>query len=264
MFLGGILLFLVAPFIVIIVGSLAGGAREYIAFPPRSLSLQWYLRIPGRYLSAFQTSLIVALAVSGVAAVLGSLAAFAIVRGTHPGRALVQALFSSPLQIPHIVVGVAVLQFYYLLVQRWGVDLLGTMSGLIAAHVVVTVPYVIGSVVAVLTGFNVALEEAALNLGASRISTLRRVTLPIIAPGVIVGALYAFIMSFGNVPISLFLVKPGVTTLPVEVFFGIEFDFNPSLLALSTIVVLFSVSLVMLLQRIVGLDLLRAPAQRGG
>jgi putative spermidine/putrescine transport system permease protein len=124
---------------------------------------------------------------------------------------------------------------------------------------------VIGATVAVLQRFDARLEEAALSLGASRWSTFRRVTLPVIMPGVYTGALYAFMLSFTDVPVVLFLAGPGFTTFPVEVFHTFQFDFNPTVLASSTLVMLFSLGVLLLIQRVVGLDaLLRSGGVAGG
>jgi ABC-type spermidine/putrescine transport system permease subunit II len=115
---------------------------------------------------------------------------------------------------------------------------------------------VVGTVGAVLHRFNPRLEEAALSLGATRWSAFRRVTLPIILPGVYAGVLYAFIVSFGDIPVSLFLASPRYTTFPVEIFHSIEFDFSPAVLAISTLIVLISLAILWVVQRIVGLDVL--------
>ena len=132
----------------------------------------------------------------------------------------------------------------------------GTFLGLVLAHIFLTTPYAIGTVGAVLQRFNLNLEEAALSLGASRWATFRRVTLPIVMPGIYAGALYAFIVSFGDVPVSLFLASPRYTTFPVEIFHSMEFDFNPAMLALSTLIIFFSLGVLWLIQRLVSLDVL--------
>jgi len=178
-----------------------------------------------------------------------------LVRGNYPGKGLLKAFFSSPLQIPLIVLGVIFLQYYVLVGGKLNIRLTDTYLGLILAHVIITFPFVLGTVGSVLERFDTALEEAALVHGASKWSTFRRVTLPIITPGIYAGALYAFINSFGNVPVSLFLIGSNITTLPVEIFYALEFDFSPAILALSTLTVVFSVVLVQLIQRLTGFGL---------
>jgi putative spermidine/putrescine transport system permease protein len=120
-------------------------------------------------------------------------------------------------------------------------------------------PYVIGPIVAVLQRFNMRLEEAALIHGASRWSTLRRITLPVIMPGIYVGALYAFMISFADLPVSMMLAGTGYRPFPVELFQAMDYDFNPALLAVSTIIIAFSIVAMLAVQRLVGLQaLLRA------
>ncbi len=249
-------LFLIAPVIVIAIGSLADPDTHYVEFPPKSLSFAWYARIPAEFGPAFLNSIYVAIAASTLSSVIGVLAAFGLVRGRFFGVNLVRGLLMSPLQVPHIVLGVVFLQFYLFVGSETGVRLLGTYTGLIVAHVIFTFPYVVGTVAPVLERFDRALEEAAISLGASKFSTFRRVTIPIIAPGVFAGGLFAFIMSFGDVPVSVFIVNSGLNTLAVAIFQAIEFDYSPAILALSTLIVVFSTVVVVITQKIAGLEVL--------
>lgn len=248
--------FLVAPVIVIAIGSLADPDTHYVEFPPKSLSLAWYTRIPAEFGAAFLNSVYVAAAASVISSAIGILAAFGLVRGQFFGVTFVRGLLMSPLQVPHIVLGVVFLQFYLFIGSEIGVRPLGTYTGLIIAHVIFTFPYVVGTVVPVLERFDCALEEAAVSLGASKFSTFRRVTIPIIAPAVFAGGLFAFIMSFGDVPVSVFIVNSGLNTLAVAIFQAIEFDYSPAILALSTLVVIFSMIVVVITQKIAGLEVL--------
>ena len=154
----------------------------------------------------------------------------------------------------HVVTGIAFLQTYYLIGGLTGVSLRATYAGLVAGHVFLATPYAIGSIMAVLTRLNGRLEEAAGSLGASPWRVFRRVTLPIILPGVYGGALYAFIVSFGEVPVALFLGGPGRTTFPVELFASMQFDFSPAILAISTIMLALSFIALIVIQRFIGLD----------
>lgn len=249
-------LILVAPALVIAIGSLADPDVHYVEFPPRSLSLAWFTRIPHEFGAAFLNSAYVAAVASVVSTGVGVLAAFGLVRGRFRGEGFVRSLLMSPLQVPHIVLGVVFLQFYLYVGSVTGVRLLGTYTGLIIAHVIFTFPYVVGTVAPVLERFDRGLEEAAISLGASKFSTLRRVTIPIIAPAVFAGGLFAFIMSFGDVPVSVFIVNSGLNTLAVAIFQAIEFDYSPAILALSTLVVIFSTIIVVITQKIAGLDVL--------
>jgi len=247
--------FVLAPLVLVLVASLAGGQTHYVVFPPTSLSFEWYLRLPVAYLRPALTSVAVALGACLVSMVLGVLAAFGLVRGRLPGRNLLRAYFNAPLQIPFVVTGIVFLQFYYALYGLVGVRVLGSVWGLLGVHVFITLPYMIGTVGAVLERFDPSLEEAALTLGASRWSTLRRVTLPVIKPGIIAGALYAFVVSFGDVPASMFVVSEQTMTLPVRLFYAVEFDYTPALLALCSVVVVLSLALIFGMQRVLGLDL---------
>ncbi len=257
-----VIVFLLVPLIVVMVSSFSAAGREYVHFPPSGFSLFWYTRIPKQFFVAFLNSIIIGFVASLISMVLGVTAAMSLVRGNYPGRSLLKAFFTSPLQIPLIVLGVIFLQYYFILGERLSVRLVDTFLGLILAHVIITFPFVLGTVGSVLERFDIALEEAALVHGASKWSTFKRVTLPNIMPGIYAGGLYAFINSFGNVPVSLFLIGSNITTLPVEIFYALEFDFSPAMLALSTLTVVFSVVLVQLIQRFTGFGLLRN--MRGG
>lgn len=255
--------FLFAPLIVVAGASLAGGDRPYVTFPPDRLSLEWYARIPSRYAETLGISVLLALATALCAILLAVPAALALVRGRFPGREAVALLLRAPLQIPFVVVGIAFLQLYYALGNTIGINPRGGFVGLLLGHVFLTTPYALGTVTAVLQRFNPRLEEAARTLGATPWRTFRGVTLPLIMPGVYAGALYAFIVSFGEVPVALFLAGPGATTFPVELFSSLQFDFNPSLLAVSTLILVVSLAVIVLFQRIIGIDALtRATAGR--
>lgn len=257
---GSVYLFLLAPVIVVIGASFDGGAsvagRAFLNFPPENLSLYWYQNISPRLYHALWVSCSVAFVAATVGTILGVPAALGLVRGRFPGKTLIAALFRAPLQIPFIVIGLAFLQTYYLISDFIDISLNGTFIGLAIGHIFVATPYVVGSVGAVLQRFNPSIEEAAMILGANRWRTFRRVTLPIIMPGVYGGALFAFMVSFGDVPISLFLAGAQYTTLPLEIFHSMEFDFDAAILAISTQIVFASLVLLWLIQRVVGLDVL--------
>ncbi len=248
-------IFLLSPLVVVVGASLHRGTRyTVVKFPPEDLSLYWYTQIPDAHWEALTLSFGLAFMASMLACVVGIPAALGLVRSNIPLKGLFSSIFRAPLQIPSIVTGVAFLQMYYLFGDLTGLYVNGTFAGLLLGHLFVGIPYVVGTVGAVLQRFDTRLEEAAQSLGAGRITTFRRVTLPVIMPGVYAGGLYAFMVSFGDVPISIFLSAPGFVTFPVELFYGMENDFNPSVLASSTLVILFSLGLLLLMQRIVGLE----------
>jgi putative spermidine/putrescine transport system permease protein len=256
-------IFLLSPMIVVIGASFHGGSYyTAVRFPPEDPSLQWYAKIPRAQFEALSLSF----AIGGLAAlgacIIGIPAALGIVRGRLPGRALISSLFRAPLQIPAIVTGIAFLQLYYLFGDATGLYLQGTFLGLYLGHLFVATPYVVGTVTATLQRFDMRLEEAALSLGASRWSTFRRVTLPVIKPGVYAGSLYAFMVSFGDVPVSIFLTAPGYVTYPVELFFSMENDFDPSIMASASLVIFFCLLALLGMQKLIGLDTLLRSGSR--
>ena len=257
---GLVYLFLLAPVIVVAGASFDGGksvaGRAFLQFPPSDLTFYWYGQIQPRLWDALGVSVAVATVAAIVGTIIGVPAALGIVRGNMPGKTLITSLFRAPLQIPFIVIGIAFLQTYYFVADVAGFGLQGTFAGLALGHVFVATPYVVGSVGATLQRFNISLEEAALSLGADRWTTFRRITLPIIMPGIYAGALFAFMVSFGDVPISLFLASATYTTLPLEIFHGMEFDFDAAVLAISTVVLFGSLVVLYFIQRLVGLDVL--------
>lgn len=254
--------FLLAPFVVVTVASFEGSQSLFYNFPPRQFSLAWYWQIPPKYFHALGVSFVVATVASLIAALIGTVGALGIVRGRVRGKEMIQAWFRLPLQVPFVVTGVVFLQFYYQLTDVIGVNLAGTLWGLIIAHVFVTVPYSVGAVSSVLARVDTQLEEAAESLGAAAWSRFWRVTFPLIRPGIFAGILYAFIISFGDVPVAVFLAGPESVTFPVEIFQSLQFDFNPAVLAISALVVIFSLALILVMQRVVGLDIVLRTGQR--
>lgn len=258
-FIGGVLAFLLLPLLVVAGASLGSGDVPYVSFPPHRLSLYWYANVPARYWDAVGVSLIVAAGTAVVSCALAIPAALGLVRARFAAKPVIALLLRAPLQIPYVVVGIAFLQTYYLIAGASGLQLRATYSGLILGHTFLATPYAIGSIVAVLSRFNIRLEDAASSLGATPWRVFRRVTLPIILPGVYAGALYAFIVSFGEVPVALFLGGPGRTTFPVEMFASMQFDFSPALLAVSTVMLLVSFLVLLVVQHLLGVDALMRP-----
>ncbi len=161
----------------------------------------------------------------------GVAASFALTRRRVRGPGAIAAVLNAPLVFPGVVVGVALLQFYAL------VHVNGTLIGLAVAHMVITVPYVVRAVTASLYGLDPEIEHAARVLGASGPVAFFTVTLPLIRPGVAAGALFSFIVSFDNVPVSIFLLGAGQMTLPVKIFTAIEYGVDPSIAAVSTMLI---------------------------
>jgi putative spermidine/putrescine transport system permease protein len=249
---------LFAPLVVVVGASFDGTQGGFLNFPPHHVSLVWYRSLPFDYVRALMLSCGLGVSAAAISVVLGIAAALGLVRGRLPGKALIAALLRAPLQIPAVVIGLGFLQFYYLLGSSIGLYPNGTFAGLLIGHVFITLPFVIGAVAAVLQRFSASLEEAAISLGATQWRTFRLVTLPIILPGVWSGALYAFIVSFGDVPVSMLLAGEHTAPFPVAIFNAMQFDFNPAILAISTLVLVGSCLLIWLLQRVLGLNALTA------
>jgi putative spermidine/putrescine transport system permease protein len=240
-------LFLLAPILIVLLISV--DTQSTMSFPPQGFSLQWYRAIWDNeaFTNGFKVSLFVALGVACVATILGVLSSLALSRYSFPGRASLSAFFLSPLLVPAIVLGLA------LLLVLDPIGLTGTYPGLIIAHLAVTVPYIIRTTSMSLMTLNRSCEEAARTLGASSLTTFRRVTLPLVLPGVLSGFVIAFIISFDEAVISLFVVRGDVTTLPVEIFNYVETRTDPQIAALSVVLILISLLVVIVLERAMGL-----------
>ena len=248
------------PIIIVVGASVDPGSyiesRAFLTFPPRGFSLQWYLNIHPR----LWQSLWVSVSMASISAVFGLLigvpAALGLIRCNWRGKIFMGALLRAPLQIPFIVIGVAFLQAYHLAADVFHINFVGSFTGLVLGHVFVASPYVISAVGVQLQRFNPSMEEAALIHGASRMRTFMRITLPIIMPGIYAGGLYAFLISFGDVTISLFLAGPDTTPFPVQVLHTITQDFDPTVPAMASLVCIGSLFVLLAVQKLVGLDIL--------
>ncbi len=178
----------------------------------------------------------------GVPAVMG------LHRHDFPGRKLFRAFLMSPLVLPTIVTGVALLQFYYL------INMDAPLTGLLIGHVLITVPYVIRTVGAGLVGMDPAIEEAANSLGAGVARTLLKVTLPAMAPSIMAAMIFVFITSFDQATVSIFLSGPDMMPLPVRIYSYIDFAVDPMVAAVSTLLIIFAFGIIALLQKLLGLD----------
>lgn len=251
-----VLLFLVAPIIVIM--PLSFNAEPYFSYPMPGASLQWYEDFFGndRWQSALKTSMLLAVLVTIVSTTLGTLAALGLSRSNLPGRALILGMLISPMIVPVIITAVAVF-FVYARFGGWtGIPLLGTLTGLVMAHTVLATPFVVITVTSTLTGFDWSLARAAQSLGAAPLTVFRKVILPLIAPGVVSGALFAFVTSFDEVVIALFISSAEQRTLPKQMFSGIRDQISPTITAAATVLVIFSTLLL------VGAELMRRRSER--
>jgi len=228
--------FLVAPLLIGAINSLGDGVLA--VFPPKHFSASAYRSIPGHWWQAIATSAGVSFAASWLAVLLGTLAAWGLVRGRmrRGWRAISEAVLRSPVQAPALVSGVSFMLFYIWLRNRIGWDALGNGVGLVLAHAAYTLPFVLAVVGARLATFDATLEDAAMGLGASRTQTFFRVTLPVLLPAIMTGGLFSFLISFDNLPLSLFMVNAGIELFPVELFNGITFEVTRVIYAVATIV----------------------------
>ncbi len=226
-----ILLYLLAPVIVVV--ATAFTTTAYPVFPPQGFTLQWFEKFLSmtEFTDAVQRSAMLATASTLVATALGTFSALALARYRFRGREAISAFMLSPILFPTIVLGLALLVFYSY------IGLQGSFLGLVAAHSVLTTPFVIRLVMASLTEFDPAVEEAARNLGAGWWRTFLQVTLPLIRPGVLAGAVFAFIISFDELVVTLFLAGPDMTTLPVRIYTFVEFSSEPTISAISTLLI---------------------------
>ncbi|UVE17380.1 ABC transporter permease [Pseudomonas sp. LS44] len=241
-FCGLLLLFLVLPVLVIV--PLSFNAGTFLVYPIQEFSLRWYEDFfsSAEWMRSLKNSLIVAPAATLLAMVFGTLAAIGLTRGEFRGKALIMSLVISPMVVPVVIVGVA----SYLAFAPLGFG--NSYLALILVHAVLGVPFVIITVSATLQGFNYNLVRAAASLGATPTTAFFRVTLPLIAPGVISGALFAFATSFDEVVVTLFLAGPEQATLPRQMFSGIRENLSPTIAAAATLLIGFSIVLLLTLE----------------
>jgi putative spermidine/putrescine transport system permease protein len=237
-----VLAYLLLPILVIM--PLSFSSSSFLAYPMPGWSLQWYenLFTSPDWTRAAKNSFIVAPAATLVATVLGTLTAVGLSRTNFPGKGLLMSLLIAPMVVPVVVVAVAC----YLFFARLGLS--DSYTGLILVHAALGAPFVVTTVLATLQGFNHNLVRASLSLGAGPLETFFRVTLPVIAPGVISGALFAFATSFDEVVVTLFIAGPEQATLPRQMFTGIRENINPTIAAAATLLIIFTTSLMGVLE----------------
>lgn len=236
------LIFLLLPIFAIV--PLSFSDSTLLLYPIPSFSFKWYgaLFHSDEWIRAAKNSFIVAPSATLIATVLGTLAAAGLHRIEFHGKGLLMAILISPMIVPLVVVGVGI----YLFFAPYG--LTSSYIGLILAHAALGAPFVLTTVSATLQGFNENLVRASYSLGASPLHTFFKITLPIIAPGVIAGALFAFATSFDEIVVTLFLAGPEQTTLPRQMFTGIRENINPIIAAVATILIIFSTTLLLTLE----------------
>jgi len=248
--------FILAP--IVIVCAVAFTPEGYLSLPTHGLSLRWFKAIADypEFVRAFRDSLWLAALSSTIAVLLSVPAALAIARYRFAGRDAVLAFFMSPLMIPPVVLGIAFLRFFTV------IGLGGTFIGLVVSHIVIVMPFALRLVLAAATGLDRAVEHAAVSLGAGPFTMFRRVTLPLIVPGIVSGWVLAFITSFDEVTMTVFIASPSTTTLPVRMFLYIQDNIDPLVTSVSAALIFLTALLMIALDRLYGLDRLFVGAGR--
>ena len=247
LFVAVTVVFLLAPLAVVAGASVS--ESQFLGFPPSGFSLRWYAEIfeSTKYVAPILTSLQLGVAVTLTTAILGTAAAIAVHRGRLPGSAVVAGLFLSPLILPTIIFAIGLL-------MAWSTYADGpSFAALWLGHTMITLPYVLRTVLAVLHDSDPFLEEAARTMGANSVQRLWFVVLPQCLPGLAAGAFFAFNISFDEAVISLFLRQPGLTTLPIQIYSELEFSPDPSVAAVSTLMILVTVLLIAVIERLFGI-----------
>lgn len=242
---GLVFLFMFTP--LIFVSWVSVFQNEVVTFPPQGYTLRWFGNAwtNPAFLNGFLTSIQVGLFSMLAGLALGVPASFAIVRGRFPGREALNAFLASPLIVPGIVAGTAI-YIYFVQLELWtGVRAIATLPGFVLAHVALTIPWTVRLVSASLVGVDRSIEEAASNLGARPLTTFRRITLPMMRPGLVAAGIFSFIVSFTDLEMSLFLVGPGRSTLQIAMLQYLEWKFDPTVAAVSVVqIALIGVGLV--------------------
>lgn len=246
-----IFFFLVMPIVVIV--PLSFNAQPYftftaemLSFDPEGYSLRWYrdFLTSDEWLTGIRNSFVIAIASTALATTLGTIAALGLSRSYIPGRNALMALLISPMVVP-LIISAAGMYFFYS-----SIGLVATFPGIILAHTALGTPFVIIAVTATLVGFDQTLIRAAATCGADPTTTFFRVIMPLIAPGVISGALFAFITSLDEIVIVYFIAGPNQTTVPLKMFSGIREEISPTILAVASILVGISILLLTTLELI--------------
>lgn len=214
--------------------------QEIPSFPPEGYSLRWFKAIldQPKFVDGFSMSFQVGVLATAIGLLIGVPAALAVVRHQFRLRAALSNLLLMPLIVPGVVLGTAMYVFQVEAENGLDVDVIGTFYALVAGHVVIVIPWVVRLVTASLAGVDRSIEEAAQNLGANAYVTFWRITLPAIRPGIVAGALFGFVTSFGNLEMSLFLCGPGRTTLPIVVLQYLEWKIDPTIASVSVVQIL--------------------------
>jgi putative spermidine/putrescine transport system permease protein len=228
--------------------------EKLILFPPHAYTLDWYGQIPATFGASIWTSLRLGIAATAGSLLLGVPAGIGLSRHRFRGKTLISTLLLAPITVPGIALGLAVYIVLVFVDINAETSLTGSLAGLVAAHVMITTPWVVRLCLASLATHDRAAEEAAASLGAHPLTVILRVTLPAMRPGIIAGGLFAFVISFENLELALFLSSPGVTTLPMAVLQYLEYHIDPLVAAVAVAQTAGIAVVLLLLDRFVRLS----------
>lgn len=250
------LAFLALPLAVIIASSMT--TTEYLSFPPQGLTLKWYGAVlaDNAYMMSFATSTLLAVCATALGVLIAIPSALLLARHDFPGKTLLAAVLAAPLVLPYLVLGSALLQFTGYL------GFAQTFWALLVGHVLIVTPFILKSLSVVLTRDHLDFERASADLGASPWITFRKITLPLIKPGLISGAIFGFITSWINVELSMFNTTAALNTIPVQLFNYVQYSVDPSIAAVSAITIFISIVVITLVDFLVGLDVFSNKQQR--
>lgn len=257
-YLAAMAAFLLLPQLVVVV--VAFSTSDFVSFPPPGYSLGWFGKVLSdpSFMRPLWNSLVLGVQASLVAAVLAVPASIALVRHRFAGARAMQAFLLSPLSMPALILAIGLLFF----LSRIGLG--NTYAGLLIGHVVIVLPYLVRTIVAVYSACDPSLEEAASTLGARPLSTLWRVTLPMLTPALFAGGIFAFLISFDEVAVSLLLSNAGSITLPVSILSYLVYNYDPAVAAISVLKMVIVVVALVVTDRLFGLENLTMPASKEG
>ena len=245
-----VMLFLIAPLVVIVIASFTPTA--VVVFPPKGFSLKWYENIfssSTHFMEGLANSLKIGLLATALDILLGVTAALSVCRHDFKGKNVLLNYFTSPMYVPSVAFAFVLLQVY---------SQIGGIPGAVRifiGHFIIILPYIVRNTVSVLHVFNWTLEDAATSLGANPVQVFFKITIPVAKPGILAGALLAFLESFDEVALSSLLSTPKFNTLPIRIMNYMELTFDPTLAAISTFLIAGSLVLILLMDKFVGLDM---------
>ncbi|MFN2746571.1 MULTISPECIES: ABC transporter permease [Bacillus] len=246
----GLFVYLFLSLPVFVIALSAFSPSEYPQFPPAGFSLRWFAGIfaNDEWMDSIWISCLLLAIVTPLTVMFGTAASYALARLEFPGKHALQAFILSPLMIPQIVLGVALLYLFTMM----GIN--GSVTGLVIGHMLISLPYVVRTVGVSVANLDPKLELASMSLGASPLQTFLKVSLPLMKPGIMAGAVFSAVTSFGEISISLFVSSPTVTPVPVRTFSYIDQTFDPSVNAISVIFIVISVVALIIIERTIGLS----------